>query len=97
MWEKRELQRSKLKRPVLLPTSTYLPVLKLQWLKSLEVKNKVSVRQSKSEQTFDSFTVRARQKFGFRAYQGGGSLLNTPGFQLKPLKGYALEVGANQQ
>ena len=39
--EQRELQRSELKHPMLLFTSTYLPVLKLQWLKGLELKNKV--------------------------------------------------------
>ena len=61
--EQRELQRSELKHPVLLFTSTYLPVLKLQWLKGLELKNQVPVRQSKSEQTFDSFAGEIEIRF----------------------------------
>ena len=56
----KELQTIELKHPVLLFTSTYLPVLMFQWLKGLELKNQVPVRQSKSEQTFDSFTMRGR-------------------------------------
>lgn len=77
---------------MLLSISTYLPVLKLRWLRGLGVKNEVLGKQLKSEQTIDRFTALGRQKFGFRVRQGGGSLLNTPGLLLK---GYALEGAAD--